>query len=255
MGNRKGFVAAILIGFCIINIIGVDRAHGKSVYVITDHGYRVTPPYKAPAKITAYDIDDDQIDKQIVYEMNNDYPTGYYLGPVDLAVDSKSGYLFVTHENESPSGIDGIQLINARTMEDEDLLEIPGVLNLGGIVYDETNKKVLTVDRETDHLFVFDWNQYRQQLTLEGNDYKTLDEIGDYAGGLALDEVSRVLYVSKIDAQYVGSHEIFCYDAGDPGWCYLETIEISVGETDYNAVAVAVYNDGEVQHFFKKLLT
>lgn len=241
------FTKKTLVLLSILSIITLSGSAtgGKSVYVITDHGYRGTGNPGEPAKITAYDIDNDQIDRQIVYEMiQQDYPTGHQLGPIDVAVDSKSGYLFVTHENDSPLGIDGIQLINARTMEDEDLLEIPGVHNLVGIVYDEINKKVLTVERGTDHLFVFDWNANRQLLTLEDNDYKTLDEIGDYASGLALDEVGRVLYVSAIDAGYSGSPEIFCYDANDADWGYLETIEISIGETDYEAAGVAVYNDG-----------
>ena len=51
----------------------------KSIYTIIDHGWRQYDPYKAPAKIASYDINDSQIDLQTVLTLDNsepNYPTG-----------------------------------------------------------------------------------------------------------------------------------------------------------------------------------
>lgn len=51
----------------------------KSVYSIIDHGYRPPPIYHAPAKVTSYGIDSDQIYLQKTVTLDpNYYPTGEY---------------------------------------------------------------------------------------------------------------------------------------------------------------------------------
>ena len=70
------------------------------MYAIIDHGYG--GGYGAPAIIAAYEIDADQIAVQKSIKLDpNDYPTGPYLGPVGLAIDPGSGYMFVTHDGKN----------------------------------------------------------------------------------------------------------------------------------------------------------
>ncbi len=131
-------ILSVLTVFC-------SDAQAKSVYAITDHGY----PWggeSVPAKITAYGIEGNQIYEQYVYELDQtDYPTGGYLGPVGIT--SGDGYLFVTHEN-AQGGIDGIQLIDARTMLDQGVFEVIDSPDFAGIVYDHGNDKIYAIQSQ-----------------------------------------------------------------------------------------------------------
>lgn len=137
-----------------------STSNAKSVYAIIDHGWRDVVPYHAPAKIAAYRINADQIDLQKTSTLDpNYYPTGSYKGPVGLAIDSESEYMFVTHESLAGyGGLEGIQLINAKTMVDEGVIEVQGAPDLAGIVFDNERRKVYAVERGTNKLFVLLWD-------------------------------------------------------------------------------------------------
>ena len=150
----------------------------KSVYVIDDIN-------KSPTPISAYDI----TGATLVYQATHDVPEHGW-GAVGLAIDTDAEYLFVTYERS-----DIIQLINAKTMKSEGSTKAPSASNLAGIVVDQGRKKVYTVDRLTDHLYVYSWNAATKTLTLDGGAYKTLPGLGS-AYGIALDETNGTLYVS-----------------------------------------------------------
>ncbi len=154
--------------------------------------------------------------------------------------------MFVTHESGAGyGGLDGIQLINAKTMRDEGVIEVPGAPDLAGIVFDSQRRKVYTVERGTNNLFVLLWDALTKTLTIEGGEPKTLAEIGNYACGLALDEIDDILYVTSIDDHSVESNVVHYYDANDPNWGHEGSIEIVVDSNDRYAVGIAVYNDGQ----------
>ncbi len=162
----------------LVFISSFNNADAKSVYVITDHGWR-GGGFNAPARISTYGIDDDEIDLQFTLVLDDvNYPTGNGLGPLGLAIDTDSEYMFVTHESLNRP-CKGIQIIDASTMTDYGWSEAPGATNLAGIVYDRQASKVYAIDRNTDDLFVFSWNSQTRTLTLDGNEPKQLAEIGD----------------------------------------------------------------------------
>jgi DNA-binding beta-propeller fold protein YncE len=216
------------------------KVFAKSVYAITDHGYR--QGFGVPSKISTYGIDGDQIDLQFTLVLDDvNYPTGDFHGPVGLAIDTVSEYMFVTHEGKGD-----IQIIDASTMTDYGWSEAPGVIDLAGIVYDQQASKVYAIERSTNGLFVFSWDSQSRTLTLDGNEPVQLAEIGDYGCGLALDEFTDTLYVSSIGGllgHTADSNIVHYYNTSD--FSHQGTIEIKVGQTGYNAVAIAVYDDGQ----------
>ncbi len=148
MSNPKLLFVLSLI--TLISII-TDTTVAKSVYSITDHGLS-----SSSAKIAAYGIEGGQIDEQHTYELDPQvYGCGEFLGPVGIT--SGDGYLFVTHE-DTGSGIDGIQLIDARTMLDQGALEVTDSPDFAGIVYDHGNDKIYVIERQTDDLYIFSWD-------------------------------------------------------------------------------------------------
>lgn len=156
-----------LVSLIALLTVFFSDANAKSIYAIIDHGYR--PDIPVPAKIAAYGIDSNQIEWQTTSEFNqDDYPTGGGAGPVGVAIDSDSGHMFVTHESMDFYGftIKGIQIIRAKSMTDLGWIEAQGASDLAGIVYDHDKKKVYTVDRNSDDLFVYNWNPQNKTLTL-----------------------------------------------------------------------------------------
>ncbi len=113
----------------------------------------------------------------------------YEYGPVGLAVDSDSKYLFVTHQESNI-----IQIINATKMKAAGTATAPGALSLFGIVYDHDKKRIYCVDRHTDKLHVFDWNANTITLTpVQGSPFTIADA---RAYEIALDEANDLLYVA-----------------------------------------------------------
>jgi uncharacterized repeat protein (TIGR01451 family) len=113
----------------------------------------------------------------------------YEYGPVGLAVDSDSKYLFVTHQ-----GSNIIQIINATKMKAAGTATAPGAASLFGIVYDHDKKQIYCVDRHTDKLHVFDWNANTITLTpVQGSPFTIADA---RAYEIALDEANDLLYVA-----------------------------------------------------------
>lgn len=170
--------ALILIAACaFFAVVLGGPAEAKSLYVITDINANPTP-------IASYAI---MPDGSLVYQTSTTIPA-YGLGAVDITIDTDSAILFVTYESS-----DLIQLIDATTMQDEGTATAPGATNLGGIVVDHENQLVYTMDRYTNHLYVYTWDAPSKTLTLQTDHYLT-SVVGAF--GIGLDEENDWLFVA-----------------------------------------------------------
>jgi len=98
-------------------------AQAKSVYAITKH---------LEDELTAYDIQDDQIDYQATGDV-----TGNANGAVGLALDPDSGVMFVTYEDDNI-----IEMVNAKTLAPLGRSKtVTDAANLAGITFDQTKQK------------------------------------------------------------------------------------------------------------------
>ncbi len=161
----------------LIVLLGAGGASAKSLYVLSDTNAASSP-------IQAYDIDATGITYQATHTTNSGW------GEVGVAIDSNSGYLFITHES---SGL--LYLVNGTTMNAAGTVTAPGARNLAGIVVDEAKQRVYAVDRGTTTLFVYDWNANTKTLTAVSGSPFTLPNTAAY--GIALDEGNDLLYVAS----------------------------------------------------------
>jgi len=152
-------------------------AQAKSLYVIDNINASPTP-------ISAYDIQG----TSLVYQTTHNVPS-YAGGAVGLGIDTDSEFLFVTYEFTNK-----IELINAKTMQSEGTATAPNASDLAGIVVDQGKSKVYTMDRDTNHLYVYTWDAANKTLTLDGGAYVSLANVSK-AHGIALDETNGRLYV------------------------------------------------------------
>lgn len=151
----------------------------KSMYVIANINMNPTP-------LQTYDIQ--LAPTYLVFQATANVPA-LAGGAVGLALDDASAKLFVTYE---VSNI--IQLVDATTFAVLTQATAPGASNLAGIVVDQGNSKVYTVDRNTNNLYVYSWTSATNTLTLDGGAPKTLTGVS-LAGGVALDEIRGRLYI------------------------------------------------------------
>ena len=231
-----------------------NTTNAKSVYAITDHGYHDGVP--AASKISAYDINSTQIDWQTTLELDmQEYPTGVGLGPVALAIDTDSDYLFVTHESMQGPTIyypcRGVQLIDSETMLDLGWTNAPNSVDIAGIAYDRENKKLYAADRNGLRILIYSWNPNR---TLSCDDELTITDqsgqgelTGLTACGLALDEEENLLYVTFINGHYAATNVVYCYSTDD--WTFQQRIETTVNGYDRDAVAVYKQNTCNAKGF------
>ena len=234
---------SVLLSSFFLSCSFTKMTQAKSVYAITNHGYSIGPP----AKLTAYEIDSSYIYWQYTYSFDQSYyPTGVYRGPVGLAMDA-THYIFVTHENDETGGVEGIQIIDAEYMSDLGVFSVEGSPDLAGIVFDSNTGRVYAIERNSNDLYIFDWDP-EQQLLIEDDDSPVqLDQIGECGCGLALDEKENILYVTTIDDHDPKENSVYCYNVTD--WSWIETLKIEYDDTQYKATTVAVYNDGEGARF------
>lgn len=174
-----------LIMTTVLHLFLYESASTKSLYVI----YDITA---TPTPVHAYDIQGNQL----VFQ--SEYGIPYHgIGGVGIAIDTDSDILFITYENSNT-----IQLINARTMSNEGTVNAPSAHNLAGIVVDQGKKRVYTIDRHTNYLYVYLWDPINRILTLVGGNYIALPNVSN-AFGLALDEINGHLYVADNDSNTI----------------------------------------------------
>ncbi len=160
-----------------------NTAAGKSLYIIAE--ILGSSPNRA-LPVQAYDIG---VDGTLTFQAQYDIPNRD-LGAVGMAIDSDSGYVFITYESGNL-----IQLLNPITMTDAGTTTAPDASDLAGIVYDHKKKLLYTVDRGKAALYVYRWEPKTSSLThVEGSPF-TLLRASAY--GIALDEIDGLLYVAN----------------------------------------------------------
>jgi len=181
--EKKNAWKAIVVIVTVLSVLAVamaGTASAKSLYVIADiNAYQNIP-------IHAYDIQ--PAPTYLVYQTSQGIPDRDG-GAVGLTIDTDSGYLFATFEFS-----DKMDLIDGTTMKTVGQVTAPQANDLAGIVVDQDKQKVYTVDRDTNHLYVYKWDAVSKTLTLEGTTYISLKDCSR-AYGIALDEVNDLLYV------------------------------------------------------------
>jgi len=193
-------VLVFLTAMLITAVTGTTRA--KSLYVIADIDGRPTIP------VQAYRIG---TDGTLIFQAEHGIPR-YNFGAVGLAIDSDSKTLFVSYEESNT-----IQLIDAKMMTSIGTTRAPGARNLAGIVYDFKKRLLYCVDRNTEKLYVYDWNVSTATLTQVPGSPFTLT--GAAAFGIALDAINDLLYVAN------NRTTINVYHTSD--WSSAATISVS----------------------------
>lgn len=195
----------LLVATSLLLVLGTGAtqlAQARSLYVIGS----IT--HWGPLPVYAYDIGPDgkltlQTEQGIPYEGG---------GAVGIAIDWQSEFLFVTYEF-----LNFIHVLDARTMANIGRASAPGAEDLAGIAYDELKGRLYCVDRESDRLYVYQWNPNTGRLTAEPGSPFTLE--GSRAYGIALDEENGLLYTANV------SPYISVYDTAN--WSLVDTIEVA----------------------------
>ncbi|MHC4542049.1 MAG: YncE family protein, partial [Planctomycetota bacterium] len=201
---KARILAALLAVTLSMNAV-TTTATGKSLYVNADikgASLDKTQP------VQAYDIG---VDGTLTFQAQHDIPHRR-LGAVGMAIDSDSGYVFITYE----SG-DTIQLLDPITMTDAGTTMAPDASDLAGIVYDHKKNLLYTVDRHQEVLYVYDWDPETATLAhVEGSPF-TLRRATAY--GIALDEIDDLLYMAN------AGRTVTVYSTSD--WELVNTITLS----------------------------
>jgi uncharacterized repeat protein (TIGR01451 family) len=185
----------------ILAMAATNTARAKSLYLLSD--VNADPPIVQVYNIAA--------DGSLTLQAEHTIPQ-HGLGPVDLAIDSISGYLFVVYKGSSV-----IQVIDARTMTDRASATVPGTINLTGIVYDYDNRAIYCIDRGINKIHAYDWDPSTETLTRAPGSPFTCAGSGAY--GIALDEARDQLYVAN------HTNTIAVYNTSD--WSPAETVSIT----------------------------
>lgn len=206
-------VMLALLAGVISMMVAPKAAMGKSLYVIADihaNSKDNTQP------VQAYDIG---VDGTLSFQTQHGIPYSS-LGAVGMAIDSDSGYLFITYERSGD-----IRLVDATTMMDAGTTTAPDATDLAGIVYDHKKKLLYTVDRGESELYVYNWDSKTATLThVEGSPFTLMNASGY---GIALDEVNGLLYMAN------ANNFVTVYNTSD--WKLVNVITLS-----RTAISIAV---------------
>ncbi len=101
--------------------------------------------------------------------------------------DTEDALIFVTYENSN-----NVEVFRARDLSNVTTITASGASDLAGIVVDQHKRRVYTVDRGTDRLYVYDADTFALITTVN---LTTLG--GSGAWGIALDERSDWLFVTN----------------------------------------------------------
>ncbi|MEA1984189.1 MAG: PEF-CTERM sorting domain-containing protein [Euryarchaeota archaeon] len=180
----------VVIAMALMMVLGAGVASAKSVYVIAD----INVPSVPGVPIQAYDLQP----TNMIYQTTNYIPDRDG-GAVGIAIDSDSGYLFVTFEFSNV-----LDIVDGTTMTTVGQTTAIGASNLAGIVVDQDKQKLYTIDRNTGKFYSYLWDAGTQTLTPEAGNGVALPGLS--AGyGLALDEINDILYVA--DGSVVRSYD------------------------------------------------
>lgn len=192
-GKKAVLVLMLALVLCFFAATQLVYASPKSIYLVADH-------HASPTPINAYNINPDgTLGYQATYSV-----TSLGIGASGLAMyddpngdsDYSDAQIFVTYESSNT-----IEVFNAVDLSTVGSITASGASDLAGIVVDQGNTLVYTVDRWTQNLYVYDANTFAPVGTLPIV-LSTLSNKGTasfpYEGaiGLALDETNGWLYVT-----------------------------------------------------------
>jgi hypothetical protein len=212
MGKRNLYFSVVIF---ILFVFSLSEA--KTLYVLS-HSNRL------------YSFDIDYNNDQLVYRDNLilDDHGGY--GPIDLAIDEESATLFVSLE-----ACNVITAVDAETMTLKFSHQFSNLYDLTGIVYDKLRSRILGTLRDTNRLYIIDWDAESGYLSPEP-EYVELENI-DYVCGVELD--GDLLYVSKYHYNPTGLYEtVYMYDVSDD-FELVKTIDM-----EYDTVGIG-YNTND----------
>jgi fimbrial isopeptide formation D2 family protein/uncharacterized repeat protein (TIGR01451 family) len=208
--ENKIFRVGTLVVFLTVAIsvtILPESADAKSLYVL-DKGLDYLAQWEN-SSIEAYDIG---TNGTINFQADANIPH-WASGAVGITMDSDSQTLFMIFEYDYI-----IVVIDATTLKNTfNMVAIPGVKNLSGVVYDHSKHLVYTVDKGKANLYAYKWNPVANALMVDANYPVVLENATAY--GLALDEIDHILYVTN------GTKNIYAYSTAD--WSLKRTINVN----------------------------
>lgn len=204
------FAGTFIILVTIISSIG----QAKSLYALTDHH---------ASTLTVFHIQGYNLRYQAHVNVSK-----YATDAVGIAIDSNLKLLFITYESSSI-----IAWVNAETLAQEGFITVPWASSLAGIVVDEAKQRVYAVERDTDRLYICEWDEERESLVLLDPPYVILTDLDNNGvWGLALDETTGRLYVGN------NTTLVHFYDTSN--WTHLGTRDVGLPMAD---VAVDPQNE------------
>lgn len=204
--KNKGFISRYaLVAAALLLVVGgswSNVAQGRSIYVIGS-----ITNYYGPLPVLAYDV---APDGTLTFQAEQGIPFRD-AGAVGIAVDWRSGYVFVTYEL---SGF--LQILDGRTMASVGKASAANADNLAGITFDESKGLLYCVDYDEDKLYSYQWYPEIGKLVAVAGSPFTLE--GSTSFGIALDEDQGLLYTAS------GTRTVHVYDTDD--WSLVETITV-----------------------------
>jgi uncharacterized repeat protein (TIGR01451 family) len=235
----------ILILAVMIVCEGLLGEEGKSVYVVRRD---FCCDYD---DLIAFRIEDEQLIFQKKVDMID-----HGSGAIDIAADDESEVLFICFEKDPKSGAGGniIEIYSSKTLEHVRTAALSGPDNITGLAFDSVNSRLLATDRNTNTLWLIDWDG--ETRTLETNpEYVELAGI-DYACGLEIN--GNLLYVTwfHYTIPCVFDNDVYVYDMADNFqqqesiFMGAETVSIAYNATDDTIYGVAYW----YSHLIKRIL-
>jgi len=162
-------IFAVVLAVSAIAMIG--NASAKSMYLIANHH---------TAQFDAWEIKPNgTVEYQATYNL------AHATDPAGISMDEDSATLFVTTEFSPWGETVTVEMVDATTMAPIGYVDA-GVDNIAGIDVDQVNDIVFAVKRNTNKLYVFDWNNATRTLTLRSGYPKPLGNCSN-AFGIAID--------------------------------------------------------------------
>jgi len=192
-------IFAVVLAVSAIAMIGNASASPKSMYLIADHHTR------------AFDAWEIKPDGTVEYQAT--YNLAHAKDPAGISMDEDSATLFVTTEFSPWGETVTVEIVDATTMTPIGYVDA-GVDNIAGIDVDQVNDIVFAVKRNTNRLYVFDWDNTTRTLTLRSGYPKSLGNCSN-AFGIALDEFRDTLWVADSDERVVRAYDVSsCLSSG-----------------------------------------
>jgi uncharacterized repeat protein (TIGR01451 family) len=168
---------SILFGIITTFLIGAGVADSKPLFVISDFDSN-------PMPIRTYEIENPPTFLSLQSEPTE---TSFGSGGAYITIDTTNAKLFVTYQGSST-----IQILDATNLTSLGNVNAPGASSLAGIAFDMVANRVYTVDKNTNHLYVYDWISSANSLALVSGpsfDYFELAGVTN-AQGIAYDNGS-----------------------------------------------------------------